>query len=119
MTFRVARMLLTIEYTSLESISNQLLSMSRPFTKAYYNRVVSRKQLTNTPVNCVPFQSKRLPLHVCLLSRQLLMTYTFIMANIINSKLVLFSSRCVAKVVLDGSLNASSDGDSPSICVEA
>jgi len=62
------------------------------------------------------FHDKSLPLHACLLSRQLLMNCTFILANIINSKLALFSSRFHAKVVLDGS--SSFDADSLTICVD-
>ena len=46
------------------------------------------------------------------------MNSTFILANIVNSKLVLFSSRFVAKVVLDGSSSTSCHGDSLSICVD-
>ena len=46
------------------------------------------------------------------------MNYIFTMANIINSKLALFSSRYVAKVVLDGSSSTSSDGNSFTTCVD-
>ena len=46
------------------------------------------------------------------------MNCTFILANIINPKLALFSSRFGAKVVLDGSSSTSFDGDSLSICVD-
>ena len=46
------------------------------------------------------------------------MNCTFILANIFNSKLVLFITRFAAKVVLNGSTSASSDGDSLLICVD-
>ena len=45
------------------------------------------------------------------------MNCIFILANIINSKLALFSSRFVAKFVLDGFSSMSFDSDSLSICV--
>ena len=46
------------------------------------------------------------------------MNCIFILANIIDSKFALFSSRFVAKVVLYGSSSTSFDGDSLSICVD-
>ena len=46
------------------------------------------------------------------------MNCTFILGIIVNSKLVQFSSRFVAKVVLDSSSSMSSDVDSLSICVD-
>jgi len=46
------------------------------------------------------------------------MNCTFIVANIINSKLVLFSARFAEKLVLDGASSTSCDGDSLSICVD-
>ena len=45
------------------------------------------------------------------------MNCSFILANIIKSKLVLISSRFVAKVILDGPKSTGFDGDSLSICV--
>ena len=46
------------------------------------------------------------------------MNCKLILANIINSKLVMYSSRFVAIVVLDGASSMSSDVDSLSICVD-
>ena len=77
--------------------------MARPFTEVYYDRVVPRQQLINKALHCVPFTNKSLPLNICFLSRQLPMNCPFISANIINSKLVLFSARFAEKLVLDGS----------------
>ena len=76
--------------------------MARPFPDVYYDRVVPRQQLLNKALHCVPFENKRLPLNICLLSRQLLVNCTFIFANIVNSKLVLFSARIAEKLVLNG-----------------
>ena len=76
--------------------------MARTFPEVYYYWVVPWQQLLNKPLHYVPFQSKRLPLHICILSRQFLMNCTFIFAHIINSKLVLFSTRFAEKLVLNG-----------------
>ena len=76
--------------------------MARPIPEVYYDRVVPRQQLLNKALHCVPFQNKKLPLNICFLSRQLLKNCTFIFANIINSKLVLFSTRFAEKLVLNG-----------------
>ena len=93
---------LLLEYTLCESLSTLSPSMARPFLEACYDPVVPRQQLVNKPLHCVPNQNKRLMFHVCFLSRQLLMNCTFILANTINSKFVLFSTRFAAKVVLNG-----------------
>ena len=45
------------------------------------------------------------------------MNCTFILANIINSKLVLFSARFAEKLYWTAALSTGSDGDSLSICV--
>ena len=76
--------------------------MARPFLDVYFDRVVPRQLLLNKALHCVPFQNKRLPLKLCFLSRQLLMNCSFILANIISSKLVLFSTRFAEKLVLNG-----------------
>jgi len=85
-----------------ESLSTYSPSMARPFPEVYYDEVVPRQQLLNKALQCVPFQNKRLPLNICFLSRQSLLNCTFIMANIINSKLTLFSARVAEKLVLNG-----------------
>ena len=46
------------------------------------------------------------------------MNCTFILANIINSKLVLFSARFAEKLILDDCLSTSCDLDSLSIWVD-
>ena len=76
---------------------------ARPSLEACYGQVVPRQQLLNKHLHCTLYQNKRLPMHVCFLSWQLLMYCTFILANIVNSKLVLFSTRFAAKVLLNGS----------------
>ena len=74
--------------------------MARPFQEACYDRVVPGQQLLNKALHCVSFQNKKLPLKICFLSKQLLMNCTFILANILNIKLVLFSARFAEKLVL-------------------
>jgi len=64
--------------------------------------MVPQQQLLYKLLHCVPFQNKRVPFYMCFLSRQLLMNCTVILANIINSKLILFGARFADKVVLDG-----------------
>ena len=92
--------------------------MSRPFLEAYYDQEVPRQLLLNKPVYCAPFPKQkaayaRLPF-IKVIAYKLYIS----LANIIISKLALFSSRFVAKVVLDGSPSMSFDGDSLSICVD-
>ena len=67
----------------------------------------------------IVFHSIAKAAYVCLFStKPIAYELQLYLANIINSKLILFSSRFVAKVVLDGSSSTSSDGDSLSICVD-
>ena len=92
--------------------------MCRPFSEVCYNQVVPRQLLLNKPLYCAPFPKEKVAFARLSFIKQLLMNCKFILGNIINSKLALFSARYVVKVEQDASSSTSFEGDSLSICVD-